>query len=128
MNHVFLIAAGGALGAVSRHLGNQAGLRLLGPELPYGTFAVNVAGSLLIGVLVGWLAFAGRGDATELRFVLGVGFLGAFTTMSAFALDVVIFIERKAYLTAGAYAAATVGISVLAVFAGLIIARKVFGP
>lgn len=128
MNHVFLIAAGGALGAVSRHLVNQAGLRLLGPELPYGTFAVNVAGSLLIGVLVGWLAFAGRGDATELRFVLGVGFLGAFTTMSAFALDVVIFIERKAYLTAGAYAAATVGISVLAVFAGLIIARKVFGP
>ena len=128
MNHVFLIALGGALGAVSRHLVNQAGLRLLGPELPYGTFAVNVAGSLLIGVLVGWLAFAGRGDATELRFVLGVGFLGAFTTMSAFALDVVIFIERKAYLTAGAYAAATVGISVLAVFAGLIIARKVFGP
>jgi CrcB protein len=128
MNHLFLIAFGGALGAVSRHLVNQAGLRVLGPDLPYGTFAVNVAGSLLIGVLVGWLAFAGRGDATELRFALGVGFLGAFTTMSAFALDVVIFIERKAYLTAGAYAGLTVGVSVLAVFAGLVIARKVLGP
>lgn len=128
MNHVFLIAAGGALGAVSRHLVNQAGLRLLGPELPYGTFMVNAAGSLLIGVLVGWLAFAGRADATELRFMLGVGFLGAFTTMSAFALDVVIFIERKAYLTAGAYALGTVMLSVAAVFAGMMIARRVFGP
>lgn len=128
MNHLLLIAAGGALGAVSRHLVNQAGLRLLGPELPYGTFAVNAAGSLLIGVLVGWLAFAGRGDATELRFALGIGFLGAFTTMSAFALDVVVFIERKAYLTAGSYAVLTVLVSVLAVFAGLIIARKVLAP
>lgn len=127
MNHLLLIALGGALGAVSRHLVNQAGLRVLGPELPYGTFIVNVTGSLLIGVLVGWLAFAGRGDATELRFALGVGFLGAFTTMSAYALDVVIFIERKAYLTAVSYAAGTVMLSVLAVFAGMLVARRVLG-
>ncbi len=127
MNHLLLIALGGALGAVSRHLVNQAGLRVLGPELPYGTFIVNVGGSLLIGVLVGWLAFAGRPDATELRFALGVGFLGAFTTMSAYALDVVIFIERKAYLTAFSYAAGTVVLSVLAVFVGMLIARRVLG-
>ena len=127
MQHLLLIAIGGALGAVSRHLVNQAGLRLLGPELPYGTLIVNVTGSLLIGVLVGWLAFAGRADATELRFALGVGFLGAFTTMSAYALDVVIFIERKAYLTAFSYAAGTVVISVIAVAAGMVIARRVLG-
>jgi len=127
MNHLLLVAIGGALGAVARHLVNQAGLRVLGPELPYGTFIVNVGGSLLIGVLVGWLAFAGRADATELRFALGVGFLGAFTTMSAFALDVVIFIERKAYLTAFSFAALTVVLSVLAVFAGLVIARRLLG-
>jgi CrcB protein len=128
MNHLLLIAAGGALGAVSRHLVNQAGLRVLGPELPWGTLIVNIAGSLAIGVLVGWLAFAGRSDATELRFALGVGFLGAFTTMSAFSLDVVLFIERKAYVSAAAYGLGTLTLSVLAVFVGLIIARKVIAP
>ena len=128
MQHVLLIALGGALGAVSRHFVNQAGLRWLGPELPYGTLAVNLLGSLLIGVLVGWLALAGRADATELRFALGVGFLGAFTTMSAFSLDVVIMIERKTYLLALIYAFGTVALSVGAVIAGLILARKVFVP
>ena len=116
------------MGAVSRHLVNQAGLRVLGPEFPFGTFAVNVLGSLLIGVLVGWLALAGRQDATELRFALGVGFLGAFTTMSAFALEAVVFVERKAYLTALGYVVFTVLISVLAVAAGLLFARKVLAP
>ncbi|WP_375284374.1 fluoride efflux transporter CrcB [Marinicauda pacifica] len=127
MNHLLFIAAGGALGAVSRHLVNQAGLRWLGPEFPYGTFLVNVGGSLMIGLLVGWLAQAGRPDATEIRFALGVGFLGAFTTMSAFALDVVVMAERKMLGLALAYASGTVVLSVLAVFAGLLIARRLFG-
>ena len=124
MQHLLLIAAGGALGAVSRHLVNQAGLRLIGPELPYGTFAVNVAGSLMIGLLVGWLALAGRPDANEIRYAFGIGFLGAFTTMSAYALDVAIFVERKAYIIAAAYAASTGAVSVFAVFAGMALARR----
>jgi CrcB protein len=128
MQHLLLIAAGGALGAVSRHFVNQAGLRLIGPEWPYGTFVVNVGGSLLIGLLVGWLALAGRPDANEIRYAFGIGFLGAFTTMSAYALDVAIMIERKTYGVALAYAAGTVVVSVLAVFAGLLIARRVFAP
>lgn len=128
MNHLLLVAAGGALGAVARHLVNQAGLRVLGPEFPYGTLAVNVIGSLAIGLLVGWLAQAGRPDATEIRFALGVGFLGAFTTMSAFALDVVVMAERKMALLAVAYAAGTVGLSVIAVLAGLLIARQIVSP
>ncbi|MGJ3231548.1 MAG: fluoride efflux transporter CrcB [Oceanicaulis sp.] len=128
MPHLLLIALGGALGAVARHLVNQGALRVLGPELPWGTLIVNVAGSLAIGVLVGWLAFAGRSDATELRFALGVGFLGAFTTMSAFSLDVVLFIERKAYVSAALYSLGTLCLSVAAVFAGLMLARKLIAP
>ena len=127
MNHLLLIAAGGALGAVSRHLVNQAGLRWLGPEFPYGTFLVNIGGSLMIGLLVGWLAQVGRPDATEIRFALGIGFLGAFATMSAFALDVVVMAERKMLTLALAYAGGTVVLSVLAVFAGLLISRRLFG-
>jgi CrcB protein len=128
MPHLLLIAFGGALGAVSRHFVNQGAMRFIGPGFPYGTLMVNVAGSLALGVLVGWLAFAGRSDGTELRFALGVGFLGAFTTMSAFSLDVVLFIERKAYVSAAAYGLGTLTLSVLAVFVGLIIARKVIAP
>lgn len=128
MPHLLLIAIGGALGAVARHLVNQGALRFIGPDYPWGTLAVNVAGSFALGVLVGWLAFAGRSDATELRFALGVGFLGAFTTMSAFSLDVVLFIERKAYVSAAAYGLGMLALCVFAVFAGLIIARKVIAP
>ncbi|PWE16669.1 fluoride efflux transporter CrcB [Marinicauda salina] len=127
MNHVLLIALGGALGAVSRHFVGQAGMRWIGPEFPYGTFAVNVVGGFLIGLLVGWLALAWRADATELRYALGVGFLGAFTTMSAFSLDIVLMIERKTYMTAFAYAVSTVGLSVAAVMAGLLLARRFAG-
>ncbi|WP_439637262.1 fluoride efflux transporter CrcB [Oceanicaulis sp.] len=126
MQHVFLIALGGALGAVSRHFVNQAGLRLIGPEWPYGTFTVNALGCLMMGLLVGWLALAGRPDATELRYALGVGFLGAFTTMSAFSLDVMVMVERKTYVMAAMYAGGTLMASMVAVFAGLILARKVF--
>lgn len=127
MTHLFLIALGGAAGAVSRHLVNQAGLRVLGPDFPYGTLTVNVVGSLAIGLLVGWLASAGRADATELRFALGVGFLGAFTTMSAFALDIVLMFERKQYVSSLLYATGTVMVSVIAVMVGLIVMRKVMG-
>jgi len=124
MQPVLLIAAGGALGAVSRHFVNQAGLRLIGPEWPWGTVVVNILGSLLIGLLVGWLALAGRADATEIRYAFGIGFLGAFTTMSAYALDVVLFIEKKAYGAALVYGLGTVAASVIAVLVGLIIARR----
>ena len=125
MQHLLLIAIGGALGAVARHGVNHASLRWIGPELPWGIVAVNVAGSFAVGLLVGWLALAGRPDATEIRFAVGIGFLGAFTTMSAFALDIVLMIERREFLAALAYGGGTVIISVLAVFAGLFLIRAV---
>lgn len=125
MQHVLLIAIGGALGAVTRHGVNQASLRWIGPEFPWGILGVNVAGSFALGMLVGWLALAGRPDATEIRFAVGIGFLGAFTTMSAFALDTVLMIERREFLTAFAYGGGTLIASVLAVFAGLFVIRTV---
>lgn len=125
MNHLLLIGMGGALGAMARHGVNMAAFRLLGPDWPWGTFAVNVLGGFLIGVLVGWLAHAGRPDATELRYVLGVGFLGAFTTMSAFSLDVVLMWERRELVSASLYAGSTVFASVAAVVAGLLVMRRI---
>ena len=126
MNNILLIAAGGALGAVSRHLTGQWLLRAIGPDWPYGTFVVNVLGGLVMGGFIGWMAQAGRMDANELRAFFAVGLLGGFTTFSAFSLDVVVMIERRAYGDAIGYVAASVILSILALFVGLLIARRVF--
>lgn len=126
MTNILLIAAGGALGAVSRHLTGQFFLRTIGPDWPYGTFAVNVLGGLIMGGFIGWLAQAGRADANELRAFFAVGVLGGFTTFSAFSLDVVVMIERRAYGDAFGYVAASVILSILALFVGLMIARRIF--
>lgn len=131
MNHLLLIAAGGALGAVSRHLVGQAALRWLGPQmplgLPWGTLTANVAGGLLMGLLVGWLALAGRDGGTDqsIRLAGAVGFLGGFTTFSAYSLELATMIERKAYALAFGYAAGSVILALGAVFAGLIAMRRV---
>jgi fluoride exporter len=125
MNHVLLVAAGGAIGAALRHLANLAGLRLLGPSFPWSTLFVNVAGSLLMGLLAGWLARRAGPASTELRLFLATGILGGFTTFSAFSLDIASLWERGELLPAAFYAAASVGLSVAALFFGLSIARAV---
>ncbi|MEE2566909.1 fluoride efflux transporter CrcB [Hyphobacterium marinum] len=126
MTNLLLIAAGGAIGAVSRHLTGQWALRALGPEWPHGTFLVNVIGGLMMGGFIGWLSQAGRADANALRAFFAVGILGGFTTFSAFSLDVVVMIERKQWFNALGYTLGSVVLAVLALFVGLLIARRVF--
>jgi len=127
MNQLLLIGAGGAFGAISRHLIGQAALRLMGPGLPWGTFAVNIIGGLAMGLLVGWLAMTERADESSIRLLAGVGFLGGFTTFSAFSLELVLMIERRDYASAMGYALASVLIAVVALMAGLMIARRLQG-
>lgn len=80
------VAAGGAAGAACRHAVGLLARAYLPPTFPYGTLFVNVAGSLLLGVLVGVAGTAAR--LPPLLFALvGVGFCGAFTTFSTFATD-----------------------------------------
>ena len=83
---ILAIAIGGALGSVSRFLVAREMGRLLGNFLPYGTLVVNVLGSLALG----WLAtvFLDRPEINNaLRLGIAVGFLGAFTTFSAFSFE-----------------------------------------
>lgn len=119
--HFLLVALGGALGAGSRHLVNQAALRAFGPGFPVGTLTVNVLGSLAMGLLIGWLAARAStgGTGAGLRLFLATGVLGGFTTFSAFSLDVVFLWERGQQMAALGYAAASVVASIAAVFAGL---------
>ncbi len=125
MNGLIYVALGGALGASMRHVLGVAMLKTMGPSYPWGTLAANVIGGLLMGILVGWLAFKVSGGE-NLRLLLGVGVLGGFTTFSSFSLEAVRMIEVKAYAVAAGYISASVVLSVLAVFAGLIMARRLF--
>lgn len=127
MNQLLLIGAGAALGAISRHFVGHAALRLMGPGLPWGTFAVNIIGGLAMGLLVGWLAMVERADETSIRLLAAAGFLGGFTTFSAFSLELVMMVERRDYAMATGYALASVVIAVLALMAGLMIARRLQG-
>jgi CrcB protein len=118
-----LVFAGAGLGGALRHAANVAALRFLGASFPFGTLTVNVAGSLTMGLLAGW--FALEADPEQVwRLFLTTGILGGFTTFSTFSLDVALLYERGEMGMAGAYALASVAISVAALFAGLYIVRQ----
>jgi len=124
MHHLFLVMLGGAIGAGARHLVGRAALALWGPGFPVGTLAVNVIGGLAMGLLAGWLATRASGDEA-LRYLLGVGVLGGFTTFSAFSLETVTMIERGDLTTAVFYILASVVLAIGALFAGLQVSRMV---
>ena len=108
MARLLWISAGGAVGTAARYLVSVALANALGPALPYGTFAVNVVGSFLLGVIMQ----TSLGDAALIspatRLVLGTGVMGGFTTYSAFSYETVRFVESGNWGTAGLYVAATV--------------------
>ena len=107
---VISVAIGGALGAVARYL---VGLAV---AFPLGTLAVNVLGSFAIGLV--WALFAARGLQAWLPLVM-TGFLGGFTTFSAFSLDTLRLVEGGRVAAAGGYVLASVMLSLLACAFGL---------
>lgn len=123
MLQILLVALGGAVGSVCRYLVGVGALRLMGPSFPWGTLAVNVAGSFAIGILAE-LIVARFGASSELRLLLITGFLGGFTTFSAFALDAVTLFERGASLAAATYLALSIGASIAAAIAGIGLMRS----
>lgn len=126
MLNLSLVALGGAFGSCARYLLGVQATRWLGHGWPYGTFIANVAGGLLMGALVGVLAHRGGADQERWRLLLGIGALGGFTTFSSFSLEAALMIERRAYGEAASYALASTALSIAALFAGLLLARKLF--
>jgi len=127
MTRFLLVGAGGALGAMARYgLGLAAARLAPGATWPWGTFAANVGGGLLMGLLVGWMAFRGGLQQEAVRAFAAVGVLGGFTTFSSYSLEAVLMIERRQYGLAAAYVIASVVLAIAALFAGLAIARRAF--
>lgn len=110
------VALGGAAGALLRYAAGQA----LGPPrpgaFPWHTFAVNVAGSLILGLV---LAAAPADDPRQLRPLLAVGFCGGLTTFSTFGYETVALLQARAYGTAAAYAGVSFALSLAAVVIGM---------
>ena len=123
MNHILLVAIGGALGSVARYLTGLVATRWFGPGYPWGTLTVNVVGGLAIGIFAELIARRFDGSA-ELRLLIITGILGGFTTFSAFSLEVTAMAERGDYALCLTYVLASVLISVGAVFAGLALVRS----
>ena len=122
--NLLLVAAGGGAGAVLRYLLSVTLTRAPWGAWPWPTFTANLAGGLAMGLLAGWLSLRGAGEGERVRLLLGVGLLGGFTTFSAFSLETVMMIERRAWAQAGLYAVLSVLLSTAAVFVGLLILRR----
>ena len=115
-----LVGLGGAAGAIARYLVAGWTMAAAAPQkFPLGTFAVNLAGCLLAGLLAG---LAGRHPgwlSPDLRLLLFVGVLGGFTTFSAFGLETAHLLRRGEWLVAAGYAGGSVVLGIAAVWIGL---------
>ena len=113
---LLFVALGGAIGASLRYL---VGLAV---AFPWGTMTVNVAGSLIMGMLAAALMFSGKGPSFAVPFLM-TGVLGGFTTFSAFSLDAWRLFEAGRPGTAALYVTASVVLSLAACGIGIFLAR-----
>lgn len=121
MNHLLLVALGGALGSAARFkLGELILLSYPGWKFPVGTLIVNVVGCLIIGILAGLSERHGI-ISTEVKLFLFTGILGGFTTFSAFGLETFNLLKRGEVLVAGSYIGFSIIIGILAVYLGFTI-------
>ena len=109
------VGLGGAIGAVLRYLFGTALQNIYPSNFPYQTIAINIIGSLIMGLLIGLMAFRWSAPP-ELRAFLTVGVLGGFTTFSAFSLDAVLMIETGQWRNAFLYIVLSVLLSTGALF------------
>ena len=113
-----IVFLGAGLGGALRHFVNVAAQRSFGAAFPAGTMIVNVLGSVAIGLLAAWFVLR-PGYGQDMRLFLTTGFLGGFTTFSAFSLDTMLLIERGQWVLAALYVLGSVGLSILGLWLGM---------
>ena len=118
-----LVGVGGFLGANARFVIAREVGSVLETRFPLGTFVINVSGSFLLGVLGTVVAQKLLPNSEDFRLALGVGFLGAFTTFSTFEFETHGLLEDGSWLTAATNMSASLLLGLLAVRAGIVVAR-----
>ncbi len=122
MSPILLVALGGAIGSVLRHLTiQQVIVRLYAAPFPFGTMLVNVIGSFLIGVIM--MKFASQTSHETAKLFLVTGILGGFTTFSAFSWDALQLLQRGQVAQAIGYIGGSVVVSLMAVALGALLVR-----
>ena len=122
MGMIFSIALGGAIGSLGRYFLSSQITHVVGPGFPWGILIVNILGCFTMGVIAELAALTWN-MSPEMRSFLTTGFLGGFTTFSAFALDTAVLTERGDLMGTMFYVVGSVGGSVAALFFGLALVR-----
>ncbi|WP_169983914.1 fluoride efflux transporter CrcB [Microbispora sp. H10836] len=117
---LLLVFLGGVVGAPARYLADRLVQRLHDSVFPWGTLSVNLAGSLVLGLLLG--ARDGVGLPADVVTLLGTGFCGALTTFSTFGFETVRLLEEGSVLEAALNALGSLVLGVLAAAAGFVLA------
>lgn len=123
--YILYAALGGAIGASLRYMVTNFANSVWGNGFPYGTMAVNVIGSFLMGILFVIFAEKLNLSSEAWRVFLMTGILGGFTTLSAFSLDAWQLLERQAYLSAFSYIIFSLVLSIGALILAIYFTRSV---
>lgn len=119
---IWAVAIGSAAGGMARYLLGGVVQRMSGTTFPAWTLIVNVTGSLALGFLMRYLG-EGVAVSAEARALLTVGFCGGYTTFSTFSFEVVTLFEQGDWRRASLYVIASVTLSLMAMWAGMALAR-----
>ncbi|MBU6429876.1 MAG: fluoride efflux transporter CrcB [Cyanobacteria bacterium REEB65] len=123
MKDFFLVGFGGWIGAICRYYFSQWLGNRLGTSFPYGTLIINLSGSLILGILLGYTLERMGALPREARLLFGVGFLGAYTTFSTFTYESVQLLREGDIGLAFGYVAGSVIVGLLASYLGIILGR-----
>lgn len=113
LSHWLLVALGGAIGAVLRFYVSET---IASETFPWATLSVNLVGSFLLGIVMAATVSNVLGEAQAM--LLGIGVLGAFTTMSTFSVETVMMMEDGRWRTAGIYVATSAMVGPLLAWLG----------
>lgn len=119
---IMLVGFGGFAGSIARFLVSKYFQEHYATVFPWGTFAVNILGSLLIGIIYG---LSEKGDllSPEIRLLIAVGFCGGFTTFSTFSNDAFLLLRQQEWFRVAFYTSLSFFLGLIAVYSGRVITK-----
>ena len=120
---VLVVGVGGAFGAIARYLATDWVRAMAGDAFPWGTLAVNVAGSFALGFLMVWLQASV--PSSQMRQLVAIGFLGSFTTFSTFSYEAVALLQTGSWGRAAWYSLGSVALGIVGILLGIALSRFV---